>query len=108
MHLLGKFRLYSLLFLSFGLQGGNKPNDWDEFRGPTGDGDAKQANLPVEFSETQNITWKSSVPGKAWSSPVLKDNIIWLTTADDYGRELRAIQFDWDTGKKQEMFWFSR
>lgn len=100
MHLLGKFRFYSLLFFSFGLQGGNKPNDWDEFRGPTGDGDAKQANLPVEFSETQNITWKSSVPGKAWSSPVLKDNIIWLTTADAYGRELRAIQFDWDTGKK--------
>jgi outer membrane protein assembly factor BamB len=100
MHRLCKFLLPCHLFLFFWLKAYNKPIAWGEFRGPAGDGDAKHANLPVDFSETKNITWKSPVEGKAWSSPVVKDNIIWVTTADIDGHELRAIQFDWDTGRK--------
>ena len=90
----------SMLFKSFGLFAADKPLFWDSFRGPSGDGDAKQANLVIEFSETKNVTWKSPVPGKAWSSPVVKENIVWVTTADEDGKKLRAIQFDWITGKK--------
>ena len=100
MHRLCKFLLPCHLFLFFWLKAYNKPIAWGEFRGPAGDGDAKHANLPVDFSETKNITWKSPVEGKGWSSPVVKDNIIWVTTADIDGHELRAIQFDWDTGRK--------
>jgi outer membrane protein assembly factor BamB len=100
MHRLCKFLLPCHLFLFFWLKAYNKPIAWGEFRGPAGDGDAKHANLPVDFSETKNIAWKSPVEGKAWSSPVVKDNIIWVTTADIDGHELRAIQFDWDTGRK--------
>ena len=90
----------SMLFKSFGLFAADKPLFWHSFRGPSGDGDAKQANLVIEFSETKNVTWKSPVPGKAWSSPVVKENIVWVTTADEDGKKLRAIQFDWITGKK--------
>ena len=54
--------------------------DWKQWRGPTGQGHAK-AKLPVKWSETENVTWRTSIPGKGWSSPVIEENQIWFTTA---------------------------
>lgn len=54
---------------------------WPQFRGPGGDGIAIGQNTPVKFSETENVTWKSALPGRGWSSPVIAENVIWLTTA---------------------------
>ena len=80
--------------------GNDKPTYWNQFRGPNGDGDAKSANLPLEFSEKQNLTWKLSMPGKAWSSPVVMDKKIWLTNAEPDGFKMWAILIDWQTGKE--------
>ncbi|MDG2214893.1 MAG: PQQ-binding-like beta-propeller repeat protein [Verrucomicrobiota bacterium] len=63
------------LILSFSTQA-----DWKQWRGPTGQGHAN-ANLPTQWSETKNVTWRTPVPGKGWSSPVIEGNQIWLTTA---------------------------
>ena len=49
--------------------------DWKQWRGPSGQGHAK-AKLPVKWSETENVTWRTSIPGKGWSSPVIEDNQI--------------------------------
>ncbi|MEJ6621615.1 MAG: serine/threonine protein kinase, partial [Opitutae bacterium] len=65
-----------LLFASSLVQ--SKPLHWNQFRGPDGNGDAGNSQLPVEFSEEKNLTWKTSMPGKAWSSPVVKDGKIWV------------------------------
>ena len=46
-------------------------DDWREFRGPTGQGHAPNTNPPIQWSETENIVWKSGVPGRGWSSPVI-------------------------------------
>ena len=54
--------------------------DWKQWRGPTGQGHA-DANLPTEWSETKNVKWRTPVPGKGWSSPVIEGNQIWMTTA---------------------------
>ncbi len=56
-------------------------NDWRQFRGPDGQGHAEAKNLPVVWSETENVLWKTAVPGRGWSSPVFADGVIWLTTA---------------------------
>ena len=80
--------------------GNDKPTYWNQFRGPNGDGDAKSAKLPLEFSEKQNLTWKLSMPGKAWSSPVVMDKKIWLTNAEPDGFKMWAILIDWQTGKE--------
>ncbi|MFG0255726.1 MAG: PQQ-binding-like beta-propeller repeat protein, partial [Rhodopirellula sp. JB053] len=56
-------------------------DSWPQFRGPRGDGIAIEQSPPVEFGEDQNVTWKTDLPGKAWSSPVISDDVIWLTTA---------------------------
>ncbi len=56
---------------------------WPEFRGPTGQGHAAAAKLPMTWSETENVQWKTPLSGKGWSSPVAADGVIWLTTAID-------------------------
>ena len=79
-------------------------DDWPEFRGPNAQGDAGAVNLPVEFGPGKNLKWKVSVPGTGWSSPVIADGRIYLTTAivKDAGLSLMALSFDADTGR---MIW---
>ncbi|WP_146520612.1 outer membrane protein assembly factor BamB family protein [Stieleria varia] len=55
--------------------------DWPQFRGPDGNGIVTGQSVPVSFGEKENVTWKTSLPGKAWSSPVVADDVIWTTTA---------------------------
>ena len=74
-------------------------SDWPQFRGPDGQGHANASDLPVVWSETQNIRWKAPIPGKGWSSPVIAGDQIWLTTALDEARSLRAICVNLKDGK---------
>jgi outer membrane protein assembly factor BamB len=67
-----------LLPFSFDAIAGDR---WTRFRGPAGDGHAEASNLPETWSETENIAWKAEVPGKGWSSPVVGDGMVWMTTA---------------------------
>ena len=53
---------------------------WNQFRGPNGDGRSAATGLPVEFSETRNIRWKTPIHDEGWSSPVVWGKQIWLTT----------------------------
>jgi outer membrane protein assembly factor BamB len=54
---------------------------WPEFRGPSGQGISTEKNLPLTWSESENIRWKTPIEGAGWSSPVVTDGKIWLTTA---------------------------
>ena len=55
--------------------------DWPQFRGPTGQGHAPDEAVPLAWSETENVTWKTPVPGLGWSSPVVAAGRLWLTSA---------------------------
>jgi len=61
---------------------------WPEFRGPTGQGHSVAKNVPVHWNATSNVVWKSKIPGAGWSSPVLMDGKIYLTTAVTAGPNL--------------------
>ena len=81
--------------------------DWPQFRGPTGQGHATERGLPLEWNETNNIIWKSPVPGLGWSSPTVANGRIWLTTVveskERRGRvsaSLRALAYDVATGRE--------
>ena len=78
------------------------PQDWPQFRGPTGQGVSKEQNLPLTWSETKNVRWKVAIPGRGWSSPVIQGDRIWLTTATEEGRSLRAVSVDVNTGAIQK------
>jgi outer membrane protein assembly factor BamB len=77
--------------------------NWPEFRGPTRDGISTSQNVPVEWSATENVVWKQPIPGSGWSSPVLVDGKIYLTTAtgtpDAGDVSLRTICVDAATGQ---------
>jgi len=55
--------------------------DWPQWRGPDGQGHADASKLPVEWSEVKNISWRTELPGRGWSSPVIFGNQVWVTAA---------------------------
>lgn len=73
--------------------------NWNQFRGPTGQGLSDSTGLPLKWSEEQHVKWKIPIHGKAWSSPVIWGNQVWLTTATPEGRELYAVCVDRTTGR---------
>jgi len=64
---------------------------WNQFRGPHGSGGSELASLPLAFGEEQQIRWKTPIHGKGWSSPVIWDDQVWLTTAPEDGSQLYAV-----------------
>jgi len=80
--------------------------DWPRFRGPTGDGlyparaDDKPHGFPTKWSEDENIIWKTPVTGRAWSSPVIMEDQVWLTNATEDGKKMYAVCLDKATGRK--------
>ena len=76
-----------------------KPKYWNQFRGPLGNGHATAKNLPVKFSETEYVIWKTPLEGKAWSSPVVWENQIWVTNAFEDGKKLYAVCIDLQSGE---------
>ncbi|MBS0204277.1 MAG: PQQ-binding-like beta-propeller repeat protein [Planctomycetes bacterium] len=85
---------------------------WNQFRGPRGDGTSTEKGLPVTFADgTSAIVWKTPIVGRAWSSPVIWGNQIWITNAPeiqnttkekprlDRPLKLSAVCVDLKTGK---------
>ena len=70
---------------------------WNQFRGPMTNGHAPSSKLPLSWSESTNIAWKTPIPGKAWSSPVVWGNQVWVTNATD-GKDLFAVGVNAKTG----------
>ncbi|MEM9282936.1 MAG: PQQ-binding-like beta-propeller repeat protein, partial [Verrucomicrobiota bacterium] len=79
--------------------------EWPEFRGPTFDGHAPATvQVPLQWSERENIRWKVEVAGKAWSTPIVMDGRVYITTAAPKRNDL-SLQgrcYDLATG---ELIW---
>lgn len=77
--------------------------DWPQFRGPEGDGIVRGISaLPLKWSATDNVAWRTAIPGKGWSSPSLADGKIFLTTAAEAEKgdlSLRALCLNAADGK---------
>ncbi len=58
---------------------------WPQFRGPDARGVANGANLPDRWTATENVAWKTDVPGRGWSSPIVWGNRLFLTTVVNTG-----------------------
>ena len=71
---------------------------WTQFRGPAG-GHTQVKDLPLTWSETEHVRWKTALPGEGWSSPVIAGKEAWMTTAVDDGKSLRALCCDLETGR---------
>ena len=96
-----RITLFALPFL-LSLSAPAAGQEWPEFRGPTGQGHSVEAGLPLDWSESRNIAWKTPVGGRGWSSPVVAGGRVWITTAtEERGTaSLRALAFDSQTGRE--------
>lgn len=85
-------------------------NDWPQFRGPNGNATAATSNPPITWSDSENIAWKTKLPGRGASSPVVFGNRIFLTAFSGYGMsfanpgqkadlKLHVLCFERDSGK---------
>jgi len=72
--------------------------DWPSWRGTTGDGICTETNVPVKWSATENIVWKTAIPGKGHSSPVVSGGRVFVTSAGKDG-DRRLLSLDAKTGK---------
>jgi outer membrane protein assembly factor BamB len=79
--------------------------DWPEFRGPTGQGLVREGGLPTAWGPSKNVVWKQSIPGAGWSSPVVVEGRIYLTTSvpvensPTRDQSLRALCLDAKSGR---------
>ncbi|HUY89963.1 MAG TPA: PQQ-binding-like beta-propeller repeat protein [Pirellulales bacterium] len=89
----------SLAFVFCALQIAAAADEWPQFRGPDGQGHAPNANPPTQWSEEQNVAWKTALPGSGHSSPVIGGGLIWLTYALDQGKSLGVAAVDVKSGK---------
>lgn len=72
---------------------------WPEFRGPRGNGHARDSQLPLTWSTNQNVVWKTPIHDLGWSSPVIWGAQVWVTSATEDGKQLFAIALDRETGQ---------
>ena len=91
-----------LLLLWLALSGATlAADDWPAFRGPRGQGHSAERGLPLEWSESKNIVWKTPITGRGWSSPVVASGRVWVTTATrERGASLRLLAFDVVSGRE--------
>ena len=89
-------RLTVLLSL---LTAGSANADWQRFRGPNGSGVAVNAgDVPVEWSDKENLKWKFALPGPGHSCPIVVGDKVFVTAWSGYGLERRG-----DPGKQQDL-----
>ena len=74
---------------------------WPQFRGPNADAHVVGKPIPSQWSDTRNVAWKIEIPGLGWSSPVVGNGKVFLTTAVPRGAglSLRVMALDCKTGR---------
>ncbi len=77
---------------------------WSRWRGPSGQGQVEGSGYPDTWSATENVLWKTPVPGSRNSSPIVWDDLIFLTTSYDRGDRLSLLAYRRSDG---ELLWES-
>jgi outer membrane protein assembly factor BamB len=98
--LVSAFWLIAVGELSLAAPPTSPDTDWPQFLGPRGSARAAQSSdIPLRWNDRLNILWRTPLPGRGWSSPVVASDSIWLTTSEDNNRSLRLLQLNRLNGK---------
>jgi outer membrane protein assembly factor BamB len=73
---------------------GKSAENWPGFRGPGGQGHSSEVELPLEWNEKKNVAWVAAIPGEGWSSPIVWNDRVFVTTAADGGKSCRVLALD--------------
>ena len=79
--------------------------EWPQFRGPDGNGVAAEGAAPTKWSEAEHVSWKTTLPGKGWSSPVVAGGQVWMTSAvEETATEAEAKEIMRAAGVEEKKF----
>ena len=73
--------------------------NWPRFRGPNGQGHSAETSVPISWSASNGVAWKTAIPGDGWSSPVVWDGKVFLTSATDNGTKCHVFCVEAQSGK---------
>ncbi len=73
--------------------------NWPAWRGADGTGRSSERNLPLQWSQSENVTWRTSLPGEGNSTPITWNDRVFLTCPVDQGRVRRLICLDRKSGR---------
>ena len=75
---------YTITFLlsMFIVTANSFADNWQQWRGMHSDGISNESEVPIQWSQTENVKWRLPLPGEAASTPVVWENKIFLTSAE--------------------------
>src|SRR5258706_4744078 len=77
----------------------SRAENWPHWRGPSFNGASDEKSLPAEFSKTQNVKWSAPLPGTAAATPIIWADHVFVSSADDRNKTMRALCLDRKDGK---------
>src|SRR5262245_7798823 len=80
-----RLRQVAVLFAALSVSSARAADNWTQFRGPSA-GVSEGNDLPDTWDTTKNVVWKIDVPGRGWSSPVVWDDKVFLTSVVTDGK----------------------
>jgi outer membrane protein assembly factor BamB len=78
-----------------------RADNWPAWRGPNGNGECAEKNLPTKWSPTENIVWKVALPDQGNSTPIIWKDRLFLTQATEKGKKRSTICFNIKEGSKR-------
>ena len=88
-------QILAFFLFTVSLSAGN----WPQFRGPTTQGRSVETDVPLRWSATNNVLWKTPIPGESWSSPIVWNDRLFVTTATDNGQTCRVLALEARSGR---------
>lgn len=88
---------FSLLFVCGLVEA--RGDNWPQFRGPGGQGLSSETEVPLKWNARENILWKTAIPGESWSTPIVWQDKIFVTTATEEGKSCRIVCLEAPSGK---------
>jgi outer membrane protein assembly factor BamB len=76
-----------------------RAENWPCFRGPTRQGVSGETNLPLTWTATENVRWKTAIPGESWASPIVWGERVFVTTALDGGAACHVLALSSEHGQ---------
>ena len=85
--MLKKLSCFAILLIAVMVSNSLVASDWPQFRGPNSQGSTDATNLPLKWSDTENVVWKTELPGFGASSPIALADRLYVTCYSGYAVE---------------------
>ena len=76
-----------------------RAENWAQWRGPYFNGSTTEKNVPAEFSKTQNVKWSAPMPGTSAATPIVWEDYVFVSSAEERTKTMRALGLERKSGK---------